>query len=94
LGSCSCSGTDQCKLSVSYQEGSSWSAFEASDTVYVGGPRDTANEWDPGSFQFRFGCQTHLTGLFKTQLTDRISGMEVRSMQYFCFVRFERVIDF
>lgn len=82
LGSCSSSsGTEQCQLSVSYQEGSSWSAFEATDTVYVGGPHDTANERDPGSFQFRFGCQTHLTGLFKTQLADGISGMEVRSMQ-------------
>ena len=75
LGSC---GSDyQCELSVAYQEGSSWNAFEAMDIVYVGGPHDKPVEGAPGAFKFRFGCQTHLTGLFKTQLADGISGMEV-----------------
>lgn len=32
------SSNEFCRLSVSYQEGSSWSAYEAIDTVYLGGP--------------------------------------------------------
>ena len=29
---------DQCQIAMSYQEGSSWYAFEAKDITYVGGP--------------------------------------------------------
>mmetsp|Transcript_56 Transcript_56/g.128 ORF Transcript_56/g.128 Transcript_56/m.128 type:complete len:303 (-) Transcript_56:137-1045(-) len=29
------------------------------------------------TFELHFGCQTHLTGLFKTQLADGIAGMEM-----------------
>ena len=67
----------ECELSASYLEGSSWVAFEAVDTVYVGGPHDSGIERDPSSFKLRFGCQTNITGLFVTQLEDGISGMDV-----------------
>jgi len=71
-----------CELSVSYQEGSSWMAFEALDKVYTGGPHDEALEDSKDAFEMHFGCQTHLTGLFKTQLADGIMGMEMSSSSY------------
>lgn len=35
-------GSGECRLKMRYAEGSSWSAFEAKDTVYLGGPHDYA----------------------------------------------------
>ena len=73
-----CTSSSQCELSVSYQEGSSWNAYEVKDKAYTGGPHSTGIDHAPHAFEFHFGCQTHLTGLFKTQLADGIAGMEVR----------------
>jgi len=46
LGSCTISAGSnnerQCKLSVSYAEGSSWAAIESNDIVYPAGPHDMA----------------------------------------------------
>ena len=88
---------NNCVIGMSYQEGSSWTAFEARDYCYIGGPHgrplevtvptvDTvpASDLDKGgisiadvdpalasshAFPLVFGCQTKLTGLFKTQVT-------------------------
>ena len=74
-----CSG-NSCQISMSYQEGSSWGAFEALDNCYVGGMHSQVTLDDKGkdyldpfhapafSFGLRFGCQTRLTGLFITQV--------------------------
>jgi len=79
VGSCN-SELSQCTVSVSYQEGSSWYAYEAQDLVYTGGPHDTASSEE--TFPMNFGCQTKLTGLFKTQLADGIMGMEMNVESY------------
>jgi Xylanase inhibitor N-terminal len=81
IGYCQRSSS-QCELSMSYQEGSSWNAFEAKDTIYIGGHHDTPLDHPKESFSLTFGCQTHLTGLFKTQLADGIAGMEVRFLMF------------
>mmetsp|Transcript_18960 Transcript_18960/g.31428 ORF Transcript_18960/g.31428 Transcript_18960/m.31428 type:complete len:725 (-) Transcript_18960:130-2304(-) len=80
----------QCRFSESYQEGSSWHAFEANDFAYLGGAHDaplpadhpTPEEdgVDPSeaaafSFRFTFGCQSDIQGLFKTQMADGMLGM-------------------
>eukprot|EP00546_Thalassionema_frauenfeldii_P003640 CAMPEP_0178936878 /NCGR_PEP_ID=MMETSP0786-20121207/25431_1 /TAXON_ID=186022 /ORGANISM="Thalassionema frauenfeldii, Strain CCMP 1798" /LENGTH=578 /DNA_ID=CAMNT_0020615357 /DNA_START=101 /DNA_END=1834 /DNA_ORIENTATION=+ len=91
-GSCMDKGKDSeyCKIGMSYQEGSSWYAFEAKDIAYIGGPHDHGLTQDNGgdsdidpnharafAFEMTFGCQTRLTGLFKTQLADGIMGMDI-----------------
>eukprot|EP00804_Cyclotella_cryptica_P023492 CCRYP_012138-RA/>CCRYP_012138-RA protein AED:0.11 eAED:0.11 QI:0/0/0/1/1/1/2/0/656 len=85
-------GGKRCKISMSYAEGSSWTAYEGADVCYAGGPHDAALETsqfdhvegdhiDPVqasqfAFELAFGCQTSITGLFITQLADGIMGME------------------
>lgn len=80
----SMSGGKRCKISMSYAEGSSWSAYESLDVCYAGGPHDVPLEAsafdqvmedhvDPVkasqfAFELSFGCQVSITGLFITQL--------------------------
>lgn len=85
-----CTGDDQCSITMSYQEGSSWTAFEGQDLSYVGGlhsasvtttaltVEDDLNPFlaEKFAFNLKFGCQTHLTGLFITQLADGIMGLD------------------
>jgi len=72
-----------CRVHRSYEEGSSWQAFESIDKVYTGGNHDMV-DWteEAAAFDLRFGCQTHLTGLFKTQLEDGIMGMKDDKFSY------------
>ena len=100
-----CQGSE-CHIGMSYQEGSSWGAFEAKDQVYIGGPHshpllqdDGGNEdVDPDhakafSFEMAFGCQTKLTGLFKTQLADGIMGMDNNPQSFWAQSYKHKIID-
>jgi len=73
-----CNSEHRCVRTVKYGEGSQWTAHEVIDMVYTGGPtHETPSEQLlRDAFKLRFGCQTHLTGLFKTQLADGIMGMD------------------
>lgn len=87
---------DKCHIHMSYSEGSSWSAYEAVDTCYAGGPHvmrdyknersldDTVGEFEASSFAFdlAFGCQESITGLFVRQLADGIMGMMNEDMSF------------
>jgi len=69
---------NSCIFSQTYTEGSSWSAFESIDKVFVGG-KELSSALNPinNSFKtdFLFGCQVKESGLFVTQLADGIMGM-------------------
>lgn len=84
-----CDSHNQCHMGMSYAEGSSWRATEVVDSCYVGGlhadavadggPVDDLNPYHAPAFRFdlKFGCQSSVTGLFKTQLADGIMGMDI-----------------
>lgn len=104
-------GDEYCYLSVSYQEGSMWSAYEAKDRTYLGGLHDGPvkineqgqklggsingeNPMEAANFSFDmvFGCQTKITGLFKTQLADGIMGMCLKDSSIFAQMYDQSVI--
>jgi hypothetical protein len=99
-------GSRNCKIGMSYQEGSSWSAFEAHDDVYIGGPHDHGLESDNGgtsdmdpnhafdfSFPMTFGCQTKMKGAFITQLADGITGMDDASSSFWSQMQSQNTIQ-
>ena len=67
---------DQCIVSKGYEEGSSWTAYEVTDTVWAGstGENSMVNSKDY-SVTMKFACQTEITGMFRDQLADGIMGM-------------------
>jgi Xylanase inhibitor N-terminal len=91
----SCESAQECWIGMSYQDGSSWSAYEAVDTCYVGGfhdrpvqgdgkPPDNLDPFQASAFAFdmKFGCETSVKGQFMTQLEDGIMGMGVASAAF------------
>ena len=78
-----------CKFGLAYVEGSSWIATEVSDYCYIGGLHNKPisiddkghDDLDPEhavafGFELNFGCQTEITGFFRTQLADGILAMD------------------
>lgn len=77
-----------CTFGLSYEEGSSWFAVEVQDHCYIGGLHDkpvsvdgATDDLDPAhaaayAFDLNFGCQTSISGLFRTQLADGILSMD------------------
>jgi len=73
-----CSGkcvNNHCQFSQSYSEGSSWIATLSRDHFFCSSEAKPLPQDKEYSISFRFGCQTHLTGLFNKQLADGIMGM-------------------
>lgn len=74
-----CDKKKQCYFNQGYSEGSSWRAYQAKDSFFIGGNnRKTGgkNKVDKSyAVEFLFGCQTSETGLFITQLADGIMGL-------------------
>jgi hypothetical protein len=76
-----CSGT-YCKSSQSYMEGSSWSAVNVKDQVWLGSPFDaTVHASSPAAehsrslaVEFEFGCQYSNSGMFTNQVSNGIIG--------------------
>jgi hypothetical protein len=69
-----CTGSE-CAMSQSYTEGSSWSAKEAIDDVWMA-EHDEAEAGPNSKFKVRlpFGCQYKESGLFNTQVSNGIMG--------------------
>eukprot|EP00903_Cladosiphon_okamuranus_P013533 g12605.t1 len=83
-GSFRCQKDKRCGFSQRYSEGSSWSAFQVEDVLWVGeltldDSRNINHDESAYSVQFMFGCIESQTGLFKTQLADGIMGMSADS---------------
>ncbi|CAK4079279.1 unnamed protein product [Aphanomyces euteiches] len=72
-----CGAKDQCSISQSYTEGSSWQAVVVEDFVWLGDAVDhpVRHFNESYSTRFMFGCQTHETGLFVSQVADGILGV-------------------
>jgi hypothetical protein len=65
-----------CIVAQGYVEGSSWSAFEVTDKLWVGSTgADSIAESKDYAVDFLFGCQTAVTGMFRDQLANGIMGM-------------------
>ncbi|KAG7348126.1 xylanase inhibitor [Nitzschia inconspicua] len=98
-----CSVQKKCSITMSYAEGSRWTAYEGVDRCYVAGPHEIPlvategnenennesenDDLNPNhaadlAFDLTFGCQTVVTGLFKTQLADGIMGMSDATSTY------------
>lgn len=67
----------KCSLTQKYTEGSTWTAFELEDIIWLG-THDTDESIEHHlefAVPFAFGCQISETGLFTTQYADGIMGL-------------------
>lgn len=69
----SCVAGRLCSLEQHYTEGSSWAAYTLSDMVRLGGEAPPSRNNTAARVQF--GCQSTVTGLFRTQLANGIMGL-------------------
>lgn len=68
---------DQCIISQTYTEGSSWNANELEDLVWLGSEDITQSieQHMQLAVPYAFGCQTKIKGLFRKQYADGILGL-------------------
>jgi len=74
---CSDNSHNQCTHTQRYTEGSSWTAYEMRDLVYVG-THDLDSSYQNAallSSSFVFGCEVSESGLFRSQYADGIMGL-------------------
>jgi len=70
---------NHCEISQRYTEGSSWTAFEVKDNVWLGSNDATESniQHSTHSRPFVFGCQVSQEGLFISQYADGIMGLSM-----------------
>lgn len=70
---------DRCIISQKYTEGSSWTAYETEDLVWLGSPDldESLEEYMKLAVPYAFGCQTAEKGLFRKQYADGILGLAI-----------------
>ncbi|KAG7366200.1 aspartic peptidase domain containing protein [Nitzschia inconspicua] len=79
ISSCSLFG-DLCTFSQKYTEGSSWTATEVEDVVWLGTPdvvECLEDHMGTLAIPYSFGCQTSSKGLFRKQYADGILGLSI-----------------
>lgn len=78
VSKCSDSG-DRCIISQKYTEGSSWTAYETEDLVWLGSSNleQSVEEYMKLAVPYAFGCQTTEKGLFRKQYADGILGLAI-----------------
>lgn len=76
ISTCSLFG-DHCEINQKYTEGSSWSAHELEDIVWLGTSNVVESLEDHMQLAtiYAFGCQTSVKGLFQKQYADGILGL-------------------
>jgi len=76
ISTCSLFG-DQCEITQKYTEGSSWSAHEIEDMVWLGNDdvMESIEDHMQLAISYAFGCQTSINGLFQKQYADGILGL-------------------
>lgn len=76
IATCSLFG-DQCEISQKYTEGSSWTANEVEDMVWLGtgDVLESIEDHMQLAIPYAFGCQTTIKGLFQKQYADGILGL-------------------
>ena len=76
ISTCSVFG-GQCSISQKYTEGSSWSADEVEDMVWLGTSDvlESIENHMQLAIPYAFGCQTSIKGLFQKQYADGILGL-------------------
>lgn len=76
IATCSLYG-DHCEISQKYTEGSSWSAAEVEDMVWLGSSNvvESIEDHMQLAIPYAFGCQTSIKGLFQKQYGDGILGL-------------------
>jgi hypothetical protein len=94
ISSCSLFG-DQCTFSQKYTEGSSWTATEVEDLVWLGTPNVVESLEDHMgmlAIPYPFGCQTSNKGLFRKQYGDGILGLSIHDSSLIRAMYLERLI--
>jgi hypothetical protein len=84
-----------CEIVQKYTEGSSWTATEVNDFVFLGdSTSDTLEDYMPHSIPFTFGCQNSVKGLFRKQYANGILGLERSSFSFLTRLYKEQVIAY
>jgi Xylanase inhibitor N-terminal len=85
----------QCEINQKYTEGSSWTAVEVNDFVFVGdNTTESVQDFIMHTVPFTFGCQSSVQGLFRKQYANGILGLERSPFSLVHRMYYEQVIPF